>query len=83
MGETKKKTYFETLSDEEFFHVLEEFENWTHNGVIPAGSVLEKVRDEYEEKHGAQGIILLQFELLFVCARRLKVIMQDQLYGKG
>lgn len=79
----KRENYFEKLSDEDFLHALEEFEDWTNNGVISSGSVLEKVRDVYEEQNGAQGLIIMQFELLFVCVNRLKVILQDRMYGKA
>ena len=62
----KKENYFEKLSDEDFLHALEEFEDWIHNKEIKAGGVLEKAMDVYAEQNEAQGLIIMQFELLFV-----------------
>ena len=75
----KDENFFQSLSDKEFLIVLNEFEEYNHTRMIPDGSILAKARDIYCKRHGAQGLIVMQFELLFVCANRLRERLREEL----
>lgn len=66
----KIKNPFINMNDTTFKTVLEEYEQWRDDAVIPDGGPLAEARDKYCDAYDAHGLLLLERDLLYAGTQR-------------
>lgn len=74
----KIENLFIGMNDATLKAVLEEYEQWRDDAVIPDGGPLAEARDKYCDAYDAHGLLLLERDLLYAGTQRWLEKMKKQ-----